>query len=83
MFAVMYNICVLRNRNKLAYASNMPGCRVIEDKTSQSLSIVSVSVFAAAHGKMEKMVNTKFIGSPWTSEGKGRRKHTQKIQFFV
>ena len=74
---------VLPNRNEVPSDADITASGGMEDKTSTSLSIVSASVFVAAQGKRGKKVNTKFIGSPWTPEGKGRRRRTRKSQIFV
>ena len=71
------------NRDEVPSDADITASGVMEDKTSTSLSIVSASVFVAAQGKRGKKVNTKFIGSPWTPEGKGRRRRTRKSQIFV
>ena len=54
----------------------------VEDVLSQSLSIESTSGYAIAQEKREKKVNPKFIGLPWTPEGKSKQKRTRKSQFF-
>ena len=47
----MCDSCVLCNRTEVASGSDIPGSGVIEEKTSNSLSIVSASIFVATQGK--------------------------------
>ena len=54
--------------------SNMSALRSSEGKPSQSLNIVSTTEYASAQAKRENKVNPKFIGSPWTPEGRRKRK---------
>ena len=49
---------------------------------SESLSVVSATGYAAAKDRREKKANRRFIGSPWTPEGKGKRKRTRTSQIF-
>ena len=49
---------------------------------SESLSVVSATGYAVAKDRREKKANRRFIGSPWTPEGKGKRKRTRSRQIF-
>ena len=44
--------------------------------------VVSTTGYAVAKDKREKKANRRFIGSPWTPEGKGKRKRTRSSQIF-
>ena len=60
----------------------MAGFPSNEDVPSHSLSIVFITGYIIAQVKREKKVNPKFIGSPWTPEGKSKRKCIRTSQFF-
>ena len=55
---------------------------VVEEVPSESLSVVSATGYAVAKGRRDKKANRWFIGSPWTPEGKSKRKRTRTSQFF-
>ena len=55
---------------------------MIEEVPSESLSIVSATGYAVAKDRREKKANRRFIGSPWTPEGKTKRRWTRTSQFF-
>lgn len=77
------NICGSLDRNNWQNVSDMHRCEQADDVPSHSLSIVSVSAYTAGQGKREKKVNNKFIGSPWTPDGRGRRRKMKRSQIFV
>ena len=55
---------------------------VIEEVPSESLSIVSAIGYAVTQDKREKKENRRFIGLPWTPEGKSKRRRTRTSQIF-
>ena len=55
---------------------------VIEEVPSQSITVVSATGYAVAKDRREKKTNRRFIGSPWTPEGKGKWKRTRTSQIF-
>ena len=72
----------LLHRDKDEDVSVLADFPSVEDVPSQNLSIISTTGCRNAQEKREKKVNPRFIGSPWTPEGKSKRKRTRTSQFF-